>query len=74
MRVHVLLKLLNDFGEKRSKKMRGLPSLINSIIQDTNVNYCIKNVSHAINSHVITGKKHVLIRQFTCCWCTAFVL
>ena len=31
-------------------------------------------MSHAINSHVLTGKNSWLIRQFTCGWCTAFVV
>ena len=26
-----------------------------------------KAVPHAINTHVLTGKTNVLIRQFTCC-------
>ena len=29
--------------------------------------YCIKSVSHGINSHVLTGKTHVLTKQITCC-------
>ena len=32
MSAHVLLNLLNDFGKR--DKMRGLPSVINSIIQE----------------------------------------
>ena len=41
--------------------------IVNLFTVTCNGNLCVPSVSHANNSHVLTGKTHVIVRQFTCC-------